>query len=42
MIRYDPTLVGLTIKFFVLGTNVKVCLDLYNEEQSMNIHEGKG
>ena len=44
MIRYDPTLVDLTSNFFVLHTNVKVCLYNYSYwvELSMNIHEGKG
>ena len=31
MIRYDPTLVDLTSNFFVLCTNVKVCL--YNHSK---------
>ena len=44
MIRYDPTLVDLTLDFFALYTNVKVYLFYYSQwvEPDMNIHEGKG
>ena len=43
MIRYDPTLVILTINFFVLCTNVKVYPYNYSwwVELSINIHGGK-
>ena len=44
MIKYDATLVDLTIIIFVLCIIVKVYLYKYSQwvEPSMNIHEGKG
>ena len=44
MIRYDPTLMDLTINFFVLYTNVKIYLYNYSKlvDLNMNIHDGNG
>ena len=43
MIRYDPTLVGLTSNFFVLCKNVKVYYYNYSRwvELRMNFCDGK-